>query len=530
MDPQITKLNFKRSSGRFLANMGSIRRNPATYRFCTPWHADYAIHRRFQAEPGFESLRAYLQLLKDPIDPSVSDSRLDHLKTLDGSLNELADDAARIRGAVRAWPSLHGCTGANHLALEATVRSGDKILLTAGCHRSMEDWIYLKSRQSFDLKLVNISTTWSKISETYLPPTTEEVTRVVREHPDTRLVVITCPTYPGLYPRDLSWTIQTIRHFAPEAKVLIDGAWATHFGISPIVPEFPLRSGADLVTSSDHKTGLAEEQAAMLYLGSKDAKLAKQIDIAFQALSTTSPNHRILASLEASILTLEKGGESLIRNAVEFADCFKQAIKQINGLRVMEPADLGADPLRFVQDPLKIFLDTSGLGFSGRRMYQLLEQQERVIAEMATEQGVLFLFNPAYKPEDAWDCAERLLGVLTVNEPEENNYEAAPPPVPRMVVSPARAFAQADGCLPLHKAIGRIAAGAVGVYPPGIYVLRPGQLIDEPTIEYLEKTLARKTRPAVQGLVCNEVPVVSPVGCVTKSMTFHSTPMEVSKK
>ena len=74
-------------------------------------------------------------------------------------------------------------------------------------------------------------------------------------------------------------------------------------------------------------------------------------------------------------------------------------------------------------------------------------------------------------------------------------------------MTPAQAMAHADGCLPLSKAIGRIAVSAVCVYPPGIYVLRPGQVIDEVTARYVERILADQTSFTVQGLIDDKVGV-----------------------
>ena len=74
---------------RFLAKMKQISRNPPVYSFDTPLHADHKVHQRYCDEPCCEALADYLELLRSDIDPSVSDTRLDHVKTCEGSVREL---------------------------------------------------------------------------------------------------------------------------------------------------------------------------------------------------------------------------------------------------------------------------------------------------------------------------------------------------------------------------------------------------------------------------------------------------------
>jgi len=494
---------------RHLAKMGEVRRNPAEYLLCTPWHAGYALHRRYRREPGFESVADYLELVRNPIDPSLSDTRLDHLDSLDDSLGEMVEHAAALRGATMARPSLNGCTGANHMALEAAVRQHDKIVLATGCHQSIEDWLLIWSYQGLELKLVYVPTAWSANSETFLPPTADEMRATLRDHPDTTLVILTCPTYPGLHPTDLAETISAIRQGAPGARVFIDAAWGTHFGLSPAVPEFPLAGGVDLVTSSDHKTGLAEEQAAMLYVGTDDPELLARVESVYRAITSTSPSNRLLASLDASLVTLASHGERLVEDACAFADAFREEVARIEGLKVMGQADLDADPERFVLDPVKVFVDVSELGYNGRQVYRLLERQGRVVPEMASERGVLFLMTPAYRPRQARDLADRLRGVLAVSKPRPWPQAPPLPPAPQMAMSPASAIGQADEPATVHEARGRVAASAICIYPPGVYVLRPGQHIDEPTASYLERALAEGSGAYVQGLRDGKLLVVS---------------------
>ena len=144
---------------------------------------------------------------------------------------------------------------------------------------------------------------------------------------------------------------------------------------------------------------------------------------------------------------------------------------------------------------------------SGRRAYRFMEQQERIIPEMASQCGVLLFMNPAYKVQRAYDCAERLVEALLAAGPEEHVPDPVAPPVPRMVMSPHRAIERSESGLVLSRTAGHIEAAPVGVYPLGLYVLRPGQLVDDQTVSYLEQALSAGA--TVHGMVDNEIPIMS---------------------
>ena len=62
----------------------------------------------------------------------------------------------------------------------------------------------------------------------------------------------------------------------------------------------------------------------------------------------------------------------------------------------------------------------------------------------------------------------------------------------------ARAFHSEWETVPLEKAVGRIAAGFISLYPPGSPIVAPGELFDETVIKRIEEY--RKTGLNIQGV------------------------------
>lgn len=58
------------------------------------------------------------------------------------------------------------------------------------------------------------------------------------------------------------------------------------------------------------------------------------------------------------------------------------------------------------------------------------------------------------------------------------------------MLSPAEAFFADQVVVPADRAIGRIAAESLTIYPPGIPVILPGERINAENLAYIRETLA----------------------------------------
>ena len=391
------------------------------------------------------------------------------------------------------------------MALEATVSARSKVVIATGCHRSIEDSLFLKCLQGSDLKIVYLATQWSAPSETYLPATAKDVEPVVKQHADADLVALTSPTYPGIVPLDLADSVQIIRRHAPRRRSCLT-AWGTHFGISPRLPSFGARFGADIITTSDHKSWLADEQVAMLYLNSHDKRLADRVDRAFGVVCSTSPSHRLVASADASVQAACRAGSRLIDDALAFAEEFRKAVSGVRGLRTLGISEL-AGYAEFYARPWKVFVDVSATGFTGHQVFSVLQTQERIVPEMATARGVLFLINPAYPVEKVADCVARIRGVLEVNKPVGITGPVTGPPLLRLEILPTAALQCEPEYCALRDAEHRIAAREVcWVILPGSMCSAPGNgLTMRPS--NISRTV-RKQSAKVQGMRANKLAVV----------------------
>ena len=98
----------------------------------------------------------------------------------------------------------------------------------------------------------------------------------------------------------------------PGVPLVVDAAWAAHFGFHPDLPRHPLQLGADAMVASAHKTLPAWSQAALV-LAAADRVDAGAARRRCRGDHTTSPAGAILASIDAARALLERDGASTAR-------------------------------------------------------------------------------------------------------------------------------------------------------------------------------------------------------------------------
>ena len=101
------------------------------------------------------------------------------------------------------------------------------------------------------------------LSAGYAPP---RVAAALAEHPHAVAVFLSDPSYVGTY-SDIG-AHADVAH-AAGVPLVVDAAWAAHFGFHPALPGHALSLGADAMVTSVHKTLPAYNQAAILLVQSQ---------------------------------------------------------------------------------------------------------------------------------------------------------------------------------------------------------------------------------------------------------------------
>jgi lysine decarboxylase len=320
----------------------------------------------------------------------------------------------------------------------------------------------------------------------------EAVQKALAEHPDACAVVLGDPSYAGVT-GDVAG--QAAAAHAAGVPLLVDAAWAAHFGFHPGLPPHALAAGADALVTSAHKVLPAMSQAAVvLARTTRSGGLLDpdRLDRGFEATHTTSPAGAILASADAARALLERDGDPLITGLLAEVAAARARLRAIPGLLAPD-----AGPAGCRLDPAKLVLVLPGTGADGRAVEAELLAAGLPV-EMADRDTVIPIVTMADRPQDV----DRLAAALT---DAVERHRGRPRPIvpaaawsvrPEQVLSPREAFFAPHRTVPAAQAVGRVSAELVAPYPPGVPVLAPGELVTAATVDLLREAAAAGTRIA----------------------------------
>lgn len=420
---------------------------------------------------------------------------VDSLQKPKGVIKEAQELAAKAYGADRSYFLVNGTSGGNHAMVMATCNPGDYVLVARNAHKSAIAGLILSgARPLFFHPAIDENL---KLS---LNATFDSVKSAIDRHPEAKALFLTSPNYYGI-----CLDLERIIPYAHEKglTVLVDEAHGPHLKFHQDLPVSAMEAGADLCVQSTHKIIGGMTQASMLHAkGSRVEPITLTNVLRF--VQTTSPSYILMASLDLARMQMATEGEKLLEKAIRLAEEARGKINRIPGL-VCFGKDIITNPL-FSQmggfDVTKLTISVKELGVSGYRVSQILNNRYNIQVEMADPFHILVIVSIG----DRRDDLNRLVDALKETSKEfygkNNEYPMEKIGLPlftnRSLISPREAFFSDHINILLKDAKEEISSEIVTVYPPGIPILVPGEVITGEVIEYLSMML--KLGAIVDGL------------------------------
>ncbi len=250
-------------------------------------------------------------------------------------------------------------------------------------------------------------------------------------------VCVTSPDYYGRV-KDLAPIVEACR--AAGCKLIVDEAHGAHFAFSPLLPESAVKK-ADFVIHGAHKTLPVYTGGAMLHV--KEEFYLKAREARAEVIGS-SPSYLVMASLDYARGLMEKEGKAL----------YAALKKEIDEVKSRHPAvkTLASD------DFSRVVIVKEGGGLA----LQSAMEKEGVFVEAADADRVVLICTPfnAKHLEQAFRIADGFDG---------KNQKFAD----------------------ISDIIGKVSAYDVGVYPPGVPVVRAGEIFSKEKTAVLQANLDR---------------------------------------
>ena len=180
----------------------------------------------------------------------------DNLHNAEGCIFEVQNLAERLYNVKKAFLLVNGATGGILSAVRAMTNRGDKVIVARNSHKSVYNALELCGLEPEYIVPAVDDEFGINCSITPL-----QVEKAIVENPNTKLLIITSPTYEGVV-SDIK-EISRIAHLH-NVSVLVDEAHGAHFPFSKSFPSEAVASGADAAVASLHKTLPSLTQTALL--------------------------------------------------------------------------------------------------------------------------------------------------------------------------------------------------------------------------------------------------------------------------
>lgn len=216
----------------------------------------------------------------------------------------------------------------------------------------------------------------------------------------------------------------------------------------------------------------------------------RHVQVVFSMLTTTSTSYLLLASLDVARKELALNGEAKVARAIELAEDARRRINTIEGLYCVGPEILRGSAT-YALDPTKLTVSVRRLGIRGYDVERMLREEFNIEVELSDLYNILCIVSWG---DDTTDL-DRLVSALQEiaaacrDRSDLHVLSVRAPSMPELQMSPRAAFYAKTETVPLLESVGRTIAEMIMVYPPGIPILLPGELVTRDNIEYIEENL-----------------------------------------
>ncbi|MEO2075230.1 MAG: aminotransferase class I/II-fold pyridoxal phosphate-dependent enzyme [Bacillus sp. (in: firmicutes)] len=407
---------------------------------------------------------------------------LDDLHSPKGMIKKAQELAAEAFGADHTFFSVQGTSGAIIAMVMAVCGPGEKIIVPRNVHKSVMSAIVFSGsipvfiHPEIDREL--------GISHGITP---EAVDRALQQHPDAKGVLVINPTYFGIS-GDLKKIVEIAHTY--NVPVLVDEAHGVHIHFHDELPLSAMQAGADMAATSVHKLGGSMTQSSILNVR-EGLVSAKHVQSILSMLTTTSTSYLLLASLDTARKQLATKGKELIDRTIKLAQSTRKKINEINNIRCIGEEILGSNAT-FDFDPTKLIISVKDLGLTGYDVEKWLREKHNIEVELSDLYNILCIITLG----DTETETNLLVNALKelAEECEHRSVKVEPvevllPEIPVLALTPRDAFYAETEVIPFEESEGRIIAEFVMVYPPGIPIFIPGEIITKENLHYIKENL-----------------------------------------
>ena len=179
-------------------------------------------------------------------------------------------------------------------------------------------------------------------------------------------------------------------------------------------------------------------------------------------------------------------GEKEIKKAIDLCAKAKDLINKIDGFRVLDKEYFLSHGCSDY-DTTKLVIRIEKLALNGFQVYKILQKQYHIQIELAETNVLLCLFTIGSKEEDIKVLVNALKEISKVYYKEgKRERKLQPFNFSKSVLRPRSAYQGKEVKVKLEESLGYISKEMIMIYPPGIPLIIPGEIITKEILKQLD--------------------------------------------
>lgn len=455
------------------------------------------------AKRNRELIGRYIDDVSSPYDIDITEiDGFDNMHNADGMIKKAFEKTAALYGADESLFLVNGSTAGNMAAICGVTDKGDSIIVARNCHISVYNAIILN-----ELDANYVYPQYDDEYGYYKGISLREIKDTVEKNEsmgkDIKAVVITSPTYEG----NVS-DIKNIAAYLHEHNIplIVDEAHGAHFKFSCEFPQTAVEQGADIVINSVHKTLPSLTQTAVMHINYGYVNVSK-VKRYWNIYQSTSPSYILMGSIDRCMSIIEKDGEYLFENYISKLKILRNKLGQLKNIKLIDSDDIS-----------KIVIGCD----NAKKLYDILLNEYGIQLEMSSLKyaiAMTSIFDSAEYYDRFYNALceiDRRYNANNINNSANNNQNYAErynifnntSSIKKADIKVNIADFKNEALMSIAKALnegdkngydkimmndsslyGRISAKMVYVYPPGIPILCPGEIISENVVNIISKAI-----------------------------------------
>lgn len=455
------------------------------------------------AKRNSELIGRYMDDMSAPYDIDITEiDGFDNMHNADGMIKKAFEKTAALYGADESLFLVNGSTAGNMAAICGVTDKGDSIIVARNCHISVYNAIILN-----ELDANYVYPQYDDEYGYYKGISLREIKDTVEKNEsmgkDIKAVVITSPTYEG----NVS-DIKNIAAYLHEHNIplIVDEAHGAHFKFSCEFPQTAVEQGADIVINSVHKTLPSLTQTAVMHINYGYVNVSK-VKRYWNIYQSTSPSYILMGSIDRCMSIIEKDGEYLFENYISKLKILRNKLGQLKNIKLIDSDDIS-----------KIVIGCD----NAKKLYDILLNEYGIQLEMSSLKyaiAMTSIFDSAEYYDRFYNALceiDRRYNANNINNSANNNQNYAEHynifnntlSIKKADIKVNIADFKNEALMSIAKALnegdkngydkimmndsslyGRISAKMVYVYPPGIPILCPGEIISENVVNIISKAI-----------------------------------------